>query len=375
MKNFNMSKENRNIYLQKSEIDKFVKTQVLNYNLAMKKIGLLVIFLAFISIQNIGYTQGPPVPMGPAKFPQQEIKQVEKSTNQQPINQENKTVEPKQIVNTEKINEPVKPHKQENIPSNRQKTFSIIKKINNEKQNPLKNNKNEKNVENSIKKEKSQNFKILKPQSKTKYTEKNNKNSIQQNNNQNEKKAKEPQIIHQENKETIVPSQINEYRQQAKFLYNSNNLDDSLELFNKIPDEEKISDDWLFIANIAQDKEKPIDAVFYLKKAIALDDNNYKAHYNLGNFYLADNKVNMALNEYRKVLRLKKDYAYAYYNKGCCYLKKKSWFNARYEFGLAIKANPNEPAFYYNLAYTYKMMKKPKKAKEALEMYNKLMAQ
>ena len=375
MKIFNMSKENRNIYLQKSEIDKFVKTQVLNYNLAMKKISILVVFLVFISLQNAGYTQGPPVPMGPAKLPQQEIKQVEKSTIQQPINQENKTVEPKQIVNTEKINEPVPPRKQEDIPSNKQKTFNIIKKINNDKQKPSKTNKNEKNIENSIKKEKSKNFKILKPQPKTEDKEKNNKNAIQQNNNPNEKKNKEPQITNQENKETIVPSQINEYRQQAKFLYNSNNLDASLELFNKIPDEEKISDDWLFVANIAQDKEKPIDAVFYLKKSIALDDNNYKAHYNLGNFYLADNKVNMALNEYKKVLKLKKDYAYAYYNKGCCYLKKKSWFNARYEFGLAIKANPNEPAFYYNLAYTYKMMKKPKKAKEALEMYNKLMTQ
>ena len=358
MKNFNMSKENRNIYLQKSEIDEFVKTRVLNYNLVMKKISILAIFLVFISIQNPGYTQGPPVPMGPAKLP----KQVEKNTIQQPINQGNKTVEQKQIVNTEKINEPVNLQKQEDIPSYKQKT--------------LKNNKNEKNIENkSIKKEKSKNFEILKPQSKTEDKEKNDKNSIQQNNNQNEKKAKEHQVTNQEKKESIVPSQINEYRQQAKFLYNSNNLDASLELFNKIPDEEKISDDWLFIANIAQDKGKPIDAVFYLKKAIALDDNNYKAHYNLGNFYLADNKVNMALNEYRKVLRLKKDYAYAYYNKGCCYLKKKSWFNARYEFGLAIKANPNEPAFYYNLAYTYKMMKKPKKAKEALEMYNKLMAQ
>lgn len=55
--------------------------------------------------------------------------------------------------------------------------------------------------------------------------------------------------------------------------------------------------------------------------------------------------------------------------------KEKSWYNARYEFGLAIKANPEEPAFYYNLAYTYKMLKKPKKAQEALDMYNKLMTQ
>ena len=133
----------------------------------------------------------------------------------------------------------------------------------------------------------------------------------------------------------------NDLREQAKFLYNSNKLNESLELFSKIPDTEKISDDWLFLANIAQDNNKEIDAVFFLKKAIQADDKNYKA----------------------------------YYNKGCCYLKKKSWYNARYEFGLAIKANPEEPAFYYNLAYTYKMLKKPKKAQEALDMYNKLMTQ
>lgn len=172
----------------------------------------------------------------------------------------------------------------------------------------------------------------------------------------------------------IKPSELNDLREQAKFLYNSNKLDEAQQIYNKISESDKNSDDWLIIANIAQDKGKPIDAVFYLKKAISLDDSNYKAHYNLGNLYYADDKINMALDEYKKVLRLKKDFAYAYYNKGCCYLKKKSWFNARYEFGLAIKANPDEPSFYYNLAYTCKMMKKQKKAQEALEMYNKLMS-
>lgn len=99
---------------------------------------------------------------------------------------------------------------------------------------------------------------------------------------------------------------INDMREQAKFLYNSNKLEESKKLFNQIPDAEKISDDWLFLANIAQDNGKDIDAVFYLKKAIQADDKNYKAHYNLGNIYFADNKINMALAEYRKVLRIKK---------------------------------------------------------------------
>lgn len=194
---------------------------------------------------------------------------------------------------------------------------------------------------------------------------------------------KEPNVI-KEIKETEKtenkPTQdkldaYQEIRNQAKLLYNTNKPEEAQKLFLSIPDSEKVSDDWLIMANIAQDNNKEIDAVFYLKKAIQADDKNYKAHYNLGNIYYYDNKINMALSEYRKVLRIQKDYPYAYYNKGCCYLKKKSWFNAKYEFGLAIKANPEEPSFYYNLAYTYKMLKKPKKAQEALEMYNKLMSQ
>ena len=189
-----------------------------------------------------------------------------------------------------------------------------------------------------------------------------------------EKNIKEPANA----AKTVTQDKIDSYqeiRDQAKLLYNANKSDEAVKLFNSIPDSEKVSDDWLILANISQDKDKIVDAVFYLKKAIQADDKNYKAHYNLGNLYYYDKKYNMALNEYRKVLRIKKDFAYAYYNKGCCYLKKKSWYNAKYEFGLAIKANPDEPSFYYNLAYTYKMMKKDKKAQEALEMYNKLMTQ
>lgn len=187
-----------------------------------------------------------------------------------------------------------------------------------------------------------------------------------------------PVKAEQTTKKNITQDKLDAYqeiRDNAKFLYSTNKTNDAIAAYKQIPDSEKTSEDWLILSNISQDKEKPDDATYYLKKSIQADDKNYKAHYNLGNIYFSQNKINMALDEYRKVLRIKKDYSYAYYNKGCCYLKKKSWFNARYEFGLAIKSNPNEPAFYYNLAYTYKMLKKDKKAKEALEMYTRLMEQ
>ncbi len=148
------------------------------------------------------------------------------------------------------------------------------------------------------------------------------------------------------------PETLNEFREQARFLYNSNKPAESLQVLSKIPETERNSEDWLILANIAQDSDKIVDTVFYLKKAIQKDEKNYKAHYNLGNLYFSDNKVNMAMDEFRKSVKIKKDFAYGYYNLGCCYLKKKSYFNAKYEFGLAIKSNPEEHSFYYNLAYT-----------------------
>lgn len=173
----------------------------------------------------------------------------------------------------------------------------------------------------------------------------------------------------------IKLSSVAEIREQARFLYNTNSLNESYSLFLSIPEKDRTSDDLLLMANISQDLEKTDDAVFYLKKAIDSDKNNYKAHYNLGNIYFSEKQYNAALKKYREVLRIKKDFAYAHYNKGCCYLAQNSLINARYEFGLAIKSNPEEPLFYYNLAYVNKLMKKEKKAQEALDLYNQLMTQ
>ena len=339
----------------------------------MQNIKILAIVSAILFILNPAIAQAPPVPMG--------LKKLQETQQQQPkveIHEVRSQIQPKTEV-THPITETPQQvsknlQKEQNVKASN-KPPKAIKSTNND--NKLKNAV--KNLQNKVKQPpKTKNEKPVKdtnkPETATEKQQSETSNISKQTSLTPDEGNKKPENSTASTNE-VRPSQYNEIREQAKFLYNLNKLEDAEQLFNKIPDSEKISDDWLFLANIAQDKEKPLDAVFLLKKAIAADDNNYKAHYNLGNLYYYDNKINMAMSEYKKTLRLKKDFAYAYYNKGCCYLKKQSWFNARYEFGLAIKANPDEPAFYYNLAYTYKMMKKDKKAQEALEMYNKLMRQ
>lgn len=166
---------------------------------------------------------------------------------------------------------------------------------------------------------------------------------------------------------------VKEMQEQARFFYNTNDLSQAKTILQKIPEAEKSAEDWLLLANISEEEQKNLDAVFFLQKALLKDKNYYKAYYNLGNIYFSDGKINTAIENYKKAIKLNKNFAYAHYNLGNCYLEKKNYTKAKYEFGAAIRLNSQEPSFYYNLAYTYKMQKKNKKAQEALDFYNNLM--
>lgn len=166
---------------------------------------------------------------------------------------------------------------------------------------------------------------------------------------------------------------LKELREQARFFYNTNDIAQAKTILLKIPEADKQAEDWLLLANISEEEQKNIDAVFFLQKALLKDKDYYKAYYNLGNIYFADGKINTAIENYKKALKIKKDFAYAHYNLGNCYLAQKNYNKAKYEYGAAIRLNSEEPSFYYNLAYAYKMQKKDKKAQEALDMYNNLM--
>ena len=171
----------------------------------------------------------------------------------------------------------------------------------------------------------------------------------------------------------IAGESVKELQEQARFFYNTNDLNQAKTILQKIPEDEKSPEDWLLLANISEEEDKNLDAVFFLQKAILKDKDYYKAYYNLGNIYFSFGKINTAIENYKKAIDLKKDFAYAHYNLGNCYLAQKNYTKAKYSYGRAIRLKADEPSFYYNLAYTYKMQKKDKKAQEALDRYNELM--
>ena len=174
---------------------------------------------------------------------------------------------------------------------------------------------------------------------------------------------------------SLSEDELSDYQEQAKLYYNTNNISQCIEMLVKIPDSKKSAQDWILMANISQDREKPLDAIFFLERAIIVDPKNYKSYYNLGNLYLETGNLSKAMDNYRRAIKLKEDFAYAYYNLGCCYLKQENYRLARYYFANAIKYNASEPSFFYNISYAYKMLKNKKRAEETLKIYNELMNQ
>ncbi len=165
----------------------------------------------------------------------------------------------------------------------------------------------------------------------------------------------------------------NTTNEQAKLLYADNNIEGSFNTLLSIPEDDRTAENWLLLGNLLQDKGRNDDAVFMYTRAILKDEKFYKAHYNLANCYLNDDKPNMAIEEYKKVLKIRPEYAYAHYNLGCAYLKLGQYRKAKNAFLDAAYFKNTEPDFYYNLAYAYKKLNKPKDAEAYLKIYDKLM--
>ena len=113
----------------------------------------------------------------------------------------------------------------------------------------------------------------------------------------------------------------NEFSQQATAFYSDNNFHKTMELLLQIDEKERSAQDWLLLGNLLEEKGEKQNAIFMYQKSINTDEKYYKAYYNLANLYLADDKYNMAIENYQKALKIKKDNPYIHYNLACAYIK------------------------------------------------------
>lgn len=164
-----------------------------------------------------------------------------------------------------------------------------------------------------------------------------------------------------------------ELSQQATAFYSDNNFNKTMDLLLQINEKERTAQDWLLLGNLFDEKGEKNNAIFMYQKAINTNPKYYKAHYNLGNIYLGEERYGMAVECYKQALKNCKDNPYLYYNLACAYIKMGDLKKAKNELINAVTLNKNIPEIHYNLAYVYNRLGKTKIAQSYLDNYNKLM--
>ena len=154
-------------------------------------------------------------------------------------------------------------------------------------------------------------------------------------------------------------------------VYNSNNTEEAYKLISKMPEDERDYEIWYILGNLSQDLNNDTNASFFWQKALMMNPEFDKAHYNLANVLLKEKKYNTAIKEYKLAIKYKKDFPYYYYNLGCAYLGLKEYKEAKSAFEKAIRLKSDEANFYYNLAIALKNLNDNKNLETALQNYEK----
>ncbi|MDP3980495.1 MAG: tetratricopeptide repeat protein [Chlamydiota bacterium] len=102
-----------------------------------------------------------------------------------------------------------------------------------------------------------------------------------------------------------------------------------------------------------QQQNKNVEAIAAYRKAIQLNPENVKAHYNLGILYKWSGDFRSAIKEYNKTVELDPNHVQAHYNLGILYRETKLFPDAVSEFKKAIAINSRFPEAYLGLGLIY----------------------
>ncbi|MHB1654013.1 MAG: tetratricopeptide repeat protein [Desulfitobacteriaceae bacterium] len=105
------------------------------------------------------------------------------------------------------------------------------------------------------------------------------------------------------------------------------------------------------------------DALAEYKKAIDLDDKNYRAYYDLGLAYRQVEKYDLAISSLQKALEIAPKSFEAHYDLGLAYQHNGKFEQALQEFQLAYKLNPGSTEIIYSIGQVYEKMGKIDEAK------------
>ena len=106
-------------------------------------------------------------------------------------------------------------------------------------------------------------------------------------------------------------------------------------------------------------------SIDFFKNAIAIDSINEIAYYNLGMFYQNNDYLNEALDIYRKLIKVKPDFPYSYYNTGYIYMQLlKAESEAIPYFTKAIAVKPDYFEAFFNRGLCYEILGDVQRARQ-----------
>ncbi len=129
----------------------------------------------------------------------------------------------------------------------------------------------------------------------------------------------------------------------------------------------EIIDAWLILGQLFEKKDNPIALKYYEGASNVDPDNPLILHSQA--FYLQNNdRIDEAIQLYRDIIMIDKQYVDAYLNAGILYLRQDSIQKALDVFNLMASVEPQNYLAYYYKGVTYKALGNIEKARENLEV-------
>ena len=110
----------------------------------------------------------------------------------------------------------------------------------------------------------------------------------------------------------------------------------------------EITDAWLFLGSLYEADKDPL-ALRYYKSATQVDSTNVNAWHAVAFYLQNDNKIDEALEVYRRINRLDRNYEPAFLNAGILFLERNELEQAYEQFNILVNINPK-----YAIAYYYR---------------------
>jgi len=123
----------------------------------------------------------------------------------------------------------------------------------------------------------------------------------------------------------------------------------------------ELIDGWIILGNIYEVENDPL-ALQYYTSASEIDTSSVQALHAIAYYQQNHENIDEALNTYRRINLLDRNYPDAYLNAGILYLEKENFEAAKEQFNLLIGINPKFYLGYYYRGIVHELMDDPQNA-------------